>query len=389
MDIKIKLFFTTFVMLLFIVPAVTAEQAVGKIFFASGDAKVVRANGMTQGIEKNDLVFNADLLKTGDGLLQVKFDDGGLMSLQKHSEMRVDNYRYEGSENGNESAIFSLIRGGLRAISGAIGHKRPARYQLRTSVATIGIRGTAYSALLCNQDCGAIQGRTLEDGLHAKTTEGTIFVKNDGGSIDVPAGKAAFVPDLSTIPTYTEFNPSFAVILPSSKTKEAKVVGAQGKQTVAVAAKPDVVAQAPRRVAPAVKTLSENRITDARIVNFDRFASSGLRTLNNTEVSRVVPAANLNPSIGSQLNKLDPQVSTRPELNNDLGKLTPVSVDRVTTLETIPVAPSISETLPEVLSNTNNLSLDNSVKGLTAPLTNTLEVNTVLPTNNLTSPLLR
>ena len=94
MDIKIKLFFTTFVMLLFIVPAVTAEQAVGKIFFASGDAKVVRANGMTQGIEKNDLVFNADLLKTGDGLLQVKFDDGGLMSLQKHSEMRVDNYRF-------------------------------------------------------------------------------------------------------------------------------------------------------------------------------------------------------------------------------------------------------------------------------------------------------
>ena len=135
------------------VSASFAADHVGKVLFASGEATVIRSNGTKEALKRHDFIYNQEVLRTGAGLLQIKFNDGGFMSLQKHSEMRVEDYRFKGSEDGSESAIFSLIKGGLRAISGAIGHARPSRYQLRTSVATIGIRGTAYSALLCNQDC--------------------------------------------------------------------------------------------------------------------------------------------------------------------------------------------------------------------------------------------
>ncbi|MDX1434446.1 MAG: FecR domain-containing protein, partial [Gammaproteobacteria bacterium] len=45
-------------------------------------------------------------------------------------------------------SFFSLLKGGLRTITGAIGKLNRKAYQIRTPVATIGIRGTEYLAAL-------------------------------------------------------------------------------------------------------------------------------------------------------------------------------------------------------------------------------------------------
>ncbi|MEM7467666.1 MAG: FecR domain-containing protein [Pseudomonadota bacterium] len=349
-----------------------ADKAVGKIFFASGETTIVRSNGVTESIRKNDLVFNRDMLKTADGLLQVKFNDGGFMSLQKHSEMQVEDYQYEGSENGKESAIFSLIRGGLRAISGAIGHARPDRYQLRTEVATIGIRGTAYSALLCSGDCGAVNGRALEDGLHAKTSEGVIFVQNDAGILDVPAGKAAFVPNLNTVPGYTDFNPSFAAILPSAKSKSGKqrLSGAQqarATQTTAnrrndIAKSTDGVKAQFAERAP-IKAIVSTKVNAA---NLDRFSNA----LSGVDVSPKLNGAT--PSIDRPAGINDVNVeavrsSAIQKIQTVVPRVQAIDVLKNTNLPAIDIAPNVSESARNVLVNTNNVNLQNNVNELNGP----------------------
>ncbi|MDP6184621.1 MAG: FecR domain-containing protein, partial [Gammaproteobacteria bacterium] len=131
-------------------PALAREPA-GKIIFSAGTVAIEATDQTTRSATKGMAVFAGETLVANDGIIQVEFADGGFFSVQPQSRLKIEDYRFNGTEDGSESAIFKLLKGGLRAISGAIGHRHPKRYQLHTVVATIGIRGTAYSALLCQQ----------------------------------------------------------------------------------------------------------------------------------------------------------------------------------------------------------------------------------------------
>ncbi len=191
-------------------PAALAAVQAGKIVYAYGEAHAIDAGGIGRGLRKDDVVFPGDTLKTGEGRLQVRFADGGFISLQPGSEFRVEEFRFSGKEDGTESALFRLVKGGLRAITGLIGHRHKKSYQLRTALATIGIRGTAFRVRLCQGDCFRPDGSPLPDGLYTKTGEGVIFVQNDAGVIDLPAGMASFVRDRATPPKPTRDLPPMA-----------------------------------------------------------------------------------------------------------------------------------------------------------------------------------
>lgn len=92
--------------------------------------------------------------------------------------------------------MFSLLKGGLRTITGAIGKRKPDAYQLRTTVATIGIRGTNYGVLLCQGDCQNLrnnEGHVPQDGLHLDVAQGAIGVTNSGGFKILSVGQFGFV----------------------------------------------------------------------------------------------------------------------------------------------------------------------------------------------------
>ncbi len=197
-------------LMVLVVPASLAAVEAGKIVYAYGEAHAIDAGGTSRGLQKDDVVFPGDTLKTGKGRLQVRFADGGFISLQPGSEFRVEEFRFSGKEDGAESAFFRLVKGGLRAITGLIGHRNKKSYQLRTALATIGIRGTAFRVRLCQGDCFRPDGSPLPDGLYAKTGEGVIFVQNDAGVIDLPAGRASFVQSRTTPPKPTRDLPPMA-----------------------------------------------------------------------------------------------------------------------------------------------------------------------------------
>ena len=103
--------------------------------------------GVQRPLGKGAEIGNGDTVRTGEGgRAQLRFTDGAMVSLQPQSEFRIDDYQYAGQTDGQEKGFFSLLKGGLRTITGWVGRTHRENYKVTTNVATIGIRGTEFLA---------------------------------------------------------------------------------------------------------------------------------------------------------------------------------------------------------------------------------------------------
>jgi hypothetical protein len=174
-----------------------------------------------------------------DSYAQIKFADGSQITLRPESRIRVEDFRFDQAKPEQDSAIFNLIKGGLRAISGLIS-KRGNRdsYQMRTVTATIGIRGTNYGALLCQNDCAGLQAvseKPLENGLYVDVIEGAIAVSNGTGSHPFSAGQFGFVRDANAFPTSLPADPGgLRFSPPAAPAAVGKAMGEAGGQPLSV-----------------------------------------------------------------------------------------------------------------------------------------------------------
>ena len=154
------------------------------ILFASGASRLIAVDGAERPAVQGGELRSGESVDTGDGRVQLKFRDGASMSLQPATRFRVDDYAFAGEQgkaSSGDRGFFSLLRGGFRTLTGLIGKATREQYRVDTTVATIGIRGTAYTASL---DDGALSVRT-----HA----GQVSVCNQSGCVEVVAGELATV----------------------------------------------------------------------------------------------------------------------------------------------------------------------------------------------------
>jgi hypothetical protein len=200
-------------------PAAWAAAKAGDILLAQGAAFVRNATGVERAAAVGMAVESGETLVTRDGRLQVKFTDGGMTSLQPESQFAITDYRFAGEGKGDESAVFKLIKGGFRTITGLVGKREKSAYRVDSVVATIGVRGTAYQAVLCAASC------KQPDGLYVRTGEGTIFVKNAAGEIDVGKGQSAFVASANTAPQRTTTAPPMTARVTTSAPPTVAGVG--------------------------------------------------------------------------------------------------------------------------------------------------------------------
>lgn len=198
----------------------------GHIVFASGDARVVSESGAERPARLGDTVNVKDSLSTNRGLVQIRFTDGGYVSLQPGTQFRIDGYQWSGREDGTENAVFSFVRGALRAVTGAIGHKNRRAYSVNTVVATIGIRGTAFRAEMCTD--GSCAGKA--DGLYAEGGEGIIGLSNGAGDIALARGQSGYVATATSAPRYTSALPNV------SQATSSRTRALEGGETASIAA---------------------------------------------------------------------------------------------------------------------------------------------------------
>jgi len=188
-------------LLLALVAVAFANQAVatvGRVDFVIGDVTAVSASGQRHALSRGEELSNGDTIITNNGRAQIRFADGAYVSLQPDTEFGIKDYRYEGETDGSERGFFSLLRGGLRAVTGLVGRINRSAYRISTPTATVGIRGTG----------GLIQvlsdGSTLING-----SSGIWTLTSPAGSIVVPAGTSGIAPADPTIPPHeTDEGPS-------------------------------------------------------------------------------------------------------------------------------------------------------------------------------------
>jgi len=182
-------------------PGALAAPA-GEVTHVSGALLLRKADGSSKIIAPRSQVEAGDLLATAtDTYVRVKFTDGGEITLRPNTQLRIDTFSFEQNASGKDSAIFSLLKGGLRTITGLVGKRKPNSYEMRTTVATIGIRGTHYGLLHCQDDCQSVtnnEGRVPTNGLHLDVTDGIISVTNQGAEVLFSAGEFGYVQSFTT-----------------------------------------------------------------------------------------------------------------------------------------------------------------------------------------------
>jgi len=136
-------------------PSMAFAQAAGRVLLAIGEVSVERA-GQTQPLAFNAPVFTGDTLRLGaNSNAQIRMSDESIVGLRERSVFRIDEYQFSG---GTGRSLYSLLAGGMRTVTGALGRlKQDQAYAVRTPTSTIGIRGTHYTIVFCNNDCGATQ----------------------------------------------------------------------------------------------------------------------------------------------------------------------------------------------------------------------------------------
>ncbi len=232
---------------LLLAPALPAHaQVVGKVLLAVGDVSALR-KGSGVPLRSGSLVELGDTLRLGaSSTAQVRFTDGGIMALEPTTEFAVEQYSFAGKQDGQEKAVFNLVRGALRTITGLIGHLNRQTYQVRTPTSTVGIRGTFYALMSCtggaclNAD-GSVAGDGVYGTVHGRgssvsVTTNAEYVFNAEETFHAPAANQPVQGVIAPVSYVAQFN------LPSAPAKPAP--GAEpGAATTAQAVSPSAGAQ--------------------------------------------------------------------------------------------------------------------------------------------------
>ena len=123
----------------------------GTIQQLSGTISVQKPDGTTRLLARQSEVRQGDTLNTErDSYAQVKFSDGAVMTLKPNTRIKIENFSYDEAQPAKDSSVLSLLKGGLRMVTGLVG-KRGNQDALRlgTATATIGIRGTTFTVDDC------------------------------------------------------------------------------------------------------------------------------------------------------------------------------------------------------------------------------------------------
>jgi hypothetical protein len=198
-----------------------AGTVVGVVAHLSGPLLDRKADGSTRVLgPKSDVEDGDTLVSEKNTYAQIRFIDNHDITLQPGTTFRIDHFAYDAAKPEGDSAAFSLVKGGLRSITGLLGKRNKEKFELKTPSATIGIRGTTfivqYVPALAPSGAATVPAAptvpaagtsTLTPGLYVSVLDGMIAVTNSGGAQNVAAGQFGYVPSVTTAPVLVPANP--------------------------------------------------------------------------------------------------------------------------------------------------------------------------------------
>ena len=192
----------------------------GQITHLSGTLSAKRVDGTSKLLSVKSEVLEGDTLGTeSETYARIKFADGGEVVMRPGTQLKIENYSYNAARPESDSIVMSMFKGGLRAVTGLIGKRNREKVSFQTETATIGIRGTHFGALLCQNDCGGVPttgGQPPPNGLHVDVASGAISMSNKAGTVLINTGQFGFVGGSGVPPVIVPPQQGIQVTMPSS-----------------------------------------------------------------------------------------------------------------------------------------------------------------------------
>ena len=206
---------------------------IGKVIYEYGDNYAFDFDGNRRELEKGAAIKEGDTLVTGAGRMQVRLIDGGLISVYPNSEYKIEKFKFAAGisqsdtradsnadvdpanskliklkESKSDRGFFNLLKGAARQVTGVLGRKYNENFKFKTTIATVGIRGTGFFTRICQADCFDKAGNPLQDGMYVKNNVGVITMTNNAGEIALAQGQAAFASSSEDAPVQTDESPA-------------------------------------------------------------------------------------------------------------------------------------------------------------------------------------
>ncbi len=225
-------------------PLQALAASAGVAQFIAGDVNVRRPDGQTDPLVKGKDIESGQAIVTGaTGRAQVKFSDGGLISLQPNTEFKIANY-VDQADPKQDRFLVDLLRGSMRAITGLIGKRNRDNYRVTTTTATIGIRGSGFNA-----------GYNPDGSLGVTAEKDAIEVCSGGSCVGLVAGESVRVNSSNEAPVRTT---NRATVPTPGPVQDAATTGnqttADGKSTL-ISKTTDVVST------PVIRTFTDIQVS--------------------------------------------------------------------------------------------------------------------------------
>lgn len=150
----------------------TLGDPAGSIDSLKGIVSAMRG-GVEVELNAGDSIYEGDVIITAaDSAVGIVFADESTMSMGGDARIAIDEMVYD-PDAGSGNQLFDIVQGAFVFASGQIGKNNPEDVQVRTPVATIGIRGTKY-AVNVDQELGDATVTLFE---------GAVVVENSGGQV--------------------------------------------------------------------------------------------------------------------------------------------------------------------------------------------------------------
>ena len=192
-----------------------AGQVAGTVMQLSGPLMVKKADGKVKLLAIKSEVEQGDTLLTEkETYALIKLIDNSEITLKPSTSFVIEQFAYTAEQPDGDHAVFSLLKGGLRSVTGLLGKRNKERFEMKTPAATIGIRGTTFIASVVppappgGPSVPAAPASTMPPpGLYVQVLDGLIHVANPAGSQNFAAGQFGFTPNFRQPPMVVPLNP--------------------------------------------------------------------------------------------------------------------------------------------------------------------------------------
>ncbi|MBI2753505.1 MAG: FecR domain-containing protein [Betaproteobacteria bacterium] len=188
----------------------------GTVTHIAGTLSAKKPDGTTRVLSPRAEVGSGETISTErDSHAQIRFADGGQVTLKPSTSFKIENFSFAKDKPKDDSFLTGLLTGGLRMVTGLVGSRSRNKLLVGTATATIGIRGTTFSA----HDCLASACGQLKPAVYVGVSNGSIVVSNPAGQLRLAAGQFGII-EKGQAPRVTP-NPGLSIEPPQAFSRPA------------------------------------------------------------------------------------------------------------------------------------------------------------------------